>query len=133
MNEATANTKHRAVMPGRPETTSCQPHSEAGPSAPPLASVIVQLPLTSVRPYAGNARSHSERQIKKLAGIIRTVGFLVPIIVDDADTIIAGHGRWAAAKQLGLQLIPAIRANHLTAPRIKAFRLADNRIGELSS
>lgn len=133
MNEATADTKYRAVMPGTPKSTSCQSHSQSGPSAPPLASVIVHLPLTSVRPYASNARAHNERQIRKLAGIIRTVGFLVPIIVDDADTIIAGHGRWAAAKQLGLQFVPAIRANHLSASQIKAFRIADNRIGELSS
>ncbi|ODT15638.1 MAG: DNA methylase N-4 [Kaistia sp. SCN 65-12] len=98
-----------------------------------LADRIEHIPIDHIKPYGANPREHDDRQISKLVGIIRMVGFLVPVIIDDANIIIAGHGRWAAAKQLDLQSIPAIRAGHLTAAQIKAFRLADNRVGELST
>jgi ParB-like chromosome segregation protein Spo0J len=104
--------------------------STAGPL---LVSVIEQVRITAVKTYETNARAHNDRQIRKLAGIIRQVGFLVPIIVDETSTIIAGHGRWAAAKELGLATLPVIRADHLTPHQVQAFRLADNRLGELSS
>lgn len=98
-----------------------------------LASAIEQLPIEKLKAYEHNARAHNDRQVKKLAGVIKTVGFLVPIIVDDTDTIVAGHGRWAAAKELGLSDIPAIRADHLGKEQVRAFRLADNKLGELST
>jgi DNA modification methylase len=98
-----------------------------------LAAAIEQLPIGSVKAYARNARAHTDQQISKLAGTIKTVGFLVPIIVDAENTIIAGHGRWAAARSLGLSCVPVIRADHLSPEQVKAFRLADNRLGELSS
>lgn len=105
-----------------------------GVSRPPLlAERIEHVPTDQVQAYEGNPRDHNDRQTAKLAGIIRTVGFLVPVIVDDGNVIIAGHGRWAAARQLGMRSIPAIRAGHLSAAQIKAFRIADNRIGELST
>ncbi|KQU52101.1 DNA methylase N-4 [Bosea sp. Leaf344] len=98
-----------------------------------LASVIEHLPITAVAAYERNPRDHDDRQVNKLAGIIRAVGFLVPIVVDHAGIVIAGHGRLAAAKELGLRTVPVIRAGHLSPHQVQAFRLADNRIGELSS
>lgn len=98
-----------------------------------LARVIEHLPIEKLKAYQQNARAHNDRQIRKLAGVIKTVGFLVPIIVDETDTIVAGHGRWAAAKELGLSEIPAIRAGHLSKEEVRAFRLADNKLGELST
>lgn len=98
-----------------------------------LASAIEHLPIAAVLAYERNARAHTDRQITKLAGTIREVGFLVPILVDQSNTIVAGHGRWAAAKELGLRTVPVIRADHLSPHQVQAFRLADNRIGELST
>jgi DNA modification methylase len=98
-----------------------------------VANAIERLPIDQIKAYERNARTHNDRQIKKLAGVIKTVGFLVPIIVDDTDIIVAGHGRWAAAKELGLKEVPAIRAGHLTKEQVQAFRLADNKLGELST
>jgi ParB-like chromosome segregation protein Spo0J len=98
-----------------------------------LASVIEQVPPASIAAYERNARAHGDRQIAKLASLIRSVGFLVPIIIDEHNVIIAGHGRWAAAQQIGLKQVPVIRAGHLTPHQVQAFRLADNRLGELST
>src|SRR4051794_32435782 len=79
-----------------------------------LASSIELVPIETIQPYAGNPREHSERQIAKLVETIRTVGFLVPIIVDGNGVVIAGHGRLLAAKRLGLKRVPVIRADYLS-------------------
>ena len=79
-------------------------------------------------PYAQNARQHSAKQIHQLAASIREFGFLVPVLIDDGDGIIAGHGRVEAAKELGLQQIPCIRVKHLTEVQKRAFILADNKL-----
>ena len=82
-------------------------------------------------PNPRNARTHSDKQVAQIAASIRRFGFAVPIIIDD-DGIVAGHGRWLAAQQLGLTEVPAIRVNFLSAADRRAFALADNRIAELS-
>lgn len=81
-------------------------------------------------PYINNPKDHPESQIKRLAGAIREFGFLVPVVIDSKNTIAAGHGRVLAAERLGLKKIPTILADHLTSAQIKAYRLADNKIGE---
>src|SRR5690242_11694283 len=103
------------------------PSSSSSPdirAATHLATAIEHVPITAVKVYERNARAHTDRQITKLAGVIRQVGFLVPIIVDEANVIIAGHGRLAAAKALGMVTVPVIRAGHLSPHEVKAFRLA---------
>jgi ParB/RepB/Spo0J family partition protein len=107
--------------------------TDSAPSNTVLASAIEHLPIAALKAYERNPRIHGDRQIQKLAGTIRAVGFLVPITVDERNAIIAGHGRWAAAKELGLRTVPVIRADHLSADQVQAFPLADNRLGELSS
>lgn len=97
-----------------------------------LASAIEQLPTNSIKNYDRNPRVHGDRQITKLASTIRKAGFLVPIIVDASNEVVAGHGRLAAAIALGLNEVPGIRVSHLSPEVIKAYRLADNRLGELS-
>ncbi|MEQ9638128.1 MAG: DNA methyltransferase [Devosia marina] len=97
-----------------------------------LASAIEQLPINSIKNYDRNPRVHDDRQITKLASTIRKAGFLVPIIVDASNEVVAGHGRLAAAIALGLNEVPGIRVSHLSPEVIKAYRLADNRLGELS-
>ena len=94
---------------------------------------IVQQTPGALSPRGSNPRTHSRRQIRQIAASIKRFGFLVPIIVDDDNRIAAGHGRWAAAGQLGLIEVPVVRARFLTDADRRAFALAENRIAELSS
>ena len=93
---------------------------------------VEEIPPALLRPYARNARTHSERQIALIAHSLETFGFNNPIIAEEDGTIIAGHGRWEAARSLGLETVPVLRARHLTPAKIKAYRLTDNRLAELS-
>lgn len=67
-------------------------------------------------------------QVAQLAASIAEFGFDVPVLVDDAGVLIAGHGRVLAAKALGLEAVPAIRLGHLNEAQARAFRLADNQL-----
>ena len=77
-----------------------------------------------------NARTHSARQIRQIARSIAVFGFANPVLVDDLDMLIAGQGRLAAARQLGLARVPVIRLSHLTEAQKRGLMLADNRISE---
>jgi ParB-like chromosome segregation protein Spo0J len=98
-----------------------------------LASVIEHVSIGSLAPYAGNSRKHDQHQVAKLCSIIKKVGMLVPLLIDDKGEIIAGHGRLLACKELGMSLVPVIRVGHLSPDQIRAFRIADNRLAELST
>jgi ParB-like chromosome segregation protein Spo0J len=91
---------------------------------------VEMLPVAALRPNPKNPRKHSSRQVKRLAALIREVGFINPIIVDETKMILAGHGRVAAARQLGLTEIPVIIFDCLTPPQKRAYLIADNRIAE---
>jgi len=93
---------------------------------------IETIDISALSPYSKNPRSHPASQIEMLAKAIRQFGFLNPIIIDDKNEIVAGHGRFEAAKIVGLKSLPAIRASHLTPAQIKAFRVADNQLASLS-
>lgn len=93
---------------------------------------IEMLDPDALIPNPRNARTHSEKQIGQIAASIRRFGFAVPITVDDDGNIVAGHGRWLAAKRLGLNEVPVIRVKFLSEADRRAFALADNRIAELS-
>ena len=80
-------------------------------------------------PYARNARTHSEVQIAQIAASIKEFGFLSPVIIAKDNTIICGHGRYYAAQKLGLEKIPCIKEEHLTENQMRAYILADNKIG----
>lgn len=75
-----------------------------------------------------NARSHDRKQIRQIAGSISAFGFANPILVDEADVLIAGHGRLEAALHLGLERVPTIVISHLTEAQKRALMLADNKI-----
>jgi ParB-like nuclease domain len=79
-----------------------------------------------------NARTHAPRQIGQIACSIERFGFISPVLIDDANQIIAGHGRVEAAKWLGLDYVPVLRVSHLSAAERKAYALADNRLAELA-
>ena len=93
---------------------------------------IVYRPTGDLRPYAGNARTHNAKQIVQIAASIRKFGFTNPVLIDDHGEIVAGHGRVAAAKQLGLAEVPTIALGHLTAAERRAYVIADNRLAELA-
>jgi DNA modification methylase len=84
----------------------------------------------TLRPRATNPRTHSPRQIKQIGASIKTFGFITPVLIDEANGIVAGHGRIAAAKSLGMTDIPTVRVDHLTPAQIRAYVIADNRLAE---
>lgn len=79
-------------------------------------------------PYARNARTHSDTQVAQIAASIREFGFCNPVLIDDHDGIIAGHGRVLAGRKLGLTEIPCIRLSHLTETQRRAYIIADNKL-----
>ena len=79
-------------------------------------------------PYIRNARTHSESQIAQIAASIKEFGFLSPILIAEDNTILAGHGRLAAAQKLGLKQVPCVKENHLTETQRRAYIIADNRL-----
>lgn len=87
--------------------------------------------IDSLKPYDQNPR-RNKKAIDAVAASIQDFGFKVPIIIDEDGVIIAGHTRLEAAKKLGLTEAPVIVATDLTPEKIRAFRLADNRVGEIS-
>jgi DNA modification methylase len=84
----------------------------------------------TLQPDPGNARLHSKKQQARVTAIIKQVGFINPIVVNSKAKILAGHARYMAAKSLGLNTVPVIVVNGLTAAEEQAYVLADNRIPE---
>ena len=93
---------------------------------------IEMIPISVLTPYRRNARTHSKKQIRQIADSIKRFGFTTPILIDEGNEIIAGHGRVAAAKLLGLAEIPAVRLSHLSAAEKRAYVLADNKLADLA-
>lgn len=79
-------------------------------------------------PYANNSRTHSDQQVTQVAASIKEFGFTNPILVDEENTIIAGHGRLQAAKKLNLSEVPVITLEGLTDAQRKAYVIADNKL-----
>lgn len=84
--------------------------------------------VSELIPYVRNARTHSEAQVSQIAASIREFGFLSPILVAEDNTILAGHGRLAAALKLGLKKVPCVKENHLTETQKRAYIIADNKL-----
>lgn len=83
--------------------------------------------------YEKNSRLHSSEQIDRLAESMKIFGFTNPILINNKNEIIAGHGRLEAAKKLGLDKVPVIQLEHLTEEQLRAYIIADNRLAELST
>jgi DNA modification methylase len=94
---------------------------------------VIYLPTTSLKPHPQNPRVHSDKQVHQIAQSIETFGFNVPILVDDRQNVVAGHGRLLAAQKLGWRTVPVIELSHLSESQYKAFLIADNRLTENSS
>ena len=82
-------------------------------------------------PYANNPREN-DGAVDAVAASIKEFGFKVPVIIDKDNIIVAGHTRIKAAGKLGIDKVPCIIADDLSEEQIKAFRLADNKVGELA-
>jgi ParB-like chromosome segregation protein Spo0J len=89
---------------------------------------IEMLPVAVLRPYPGNARRHSRKQVRQIADSITRFGFTNPVLVSDENEIVAGHGRVMAARELGLNAVPTLRLSHLSAEERRAYVLADNKL-----
>lgn len=92
---------------------------------------IKELELSKIKAYDKNPRKNDEA-VGPVAESIKEFGFKVPIVIDKDNVIIAGHTRLKAAKRLGLKTVPCIIADDLTEEQVKAFRLADNKVGEIA-
>src|SRR3990167_1698130 len=90
---------------------------------------VENVPLSEVIPYGKNPRKN-DKAVDVVARSIKEFGFLVPIVLDKNNVIVAGHTRVKAATKLGLQEIPVIWADELTPEQIKAFRIMDNKSSE---
>ena len=88
--------------------------------------------VESLRPSPRNTRTHSKKQLHKIAASLRQFGFVNPILIDAEGEIIAGHGRYAAAVAIGIKQVPTICLEHMSEADRRAYRIADNRLAELS-
>ena len=95
---------------------------------PAMASRIELWPLDRLKPYAKNARTHSDAQVAQIAASIVEFGFTAPILVSEDGGILAGHGRLAAAQKLALDVVPVVVLDHLTPIQRRAYILADNQL-----
>lgn len=102
--------------------------TSSAPENKPLS--IAYASISSLRPYTRNARTHTKKQIKMIAESIQAFGFTNPILTGADNTIVAGHGRVEAAKQLGIAKVPTVRLENLTEDQIRAYVIADNRLAE---
>lgn len=95
-----------------------------------LLDKIELVNIKHIREYENNPKKHPKKQIEKIKNSIKEFGFTVPIILDNNNEIIAGHGRYLASKSLGIEKVPCIKRSDLNEMQVKALRLADNKIAE---
>ena len=91
---------------------------------------VETVPVSALKPYVNNPRTHSKRQIEQVAASIRTFGWTNPILVSDDLEIVAGHGRLEAARSLGLGEVPVMRLSGMSEAQQRAYVIADNRLAE---
>lgn len=89
---------------------------------------IQQKPLDEIAPYEFNNRNHSKRQIELIARSIKEFGFNQPIVVDEESVILVGHGRWFAARELGIDEVPVLVRAGLSDTQKRAYRILDNKL-----
>ena len=98
-----------------------------------MPSQIELWPIERLRPYARNARLHSDDQISVLAANMLEFGWTMPCLISDDGELIAGHGRIMAATKLGLSKIPVLRMSHLDQDKRRAMRLSDKSIADMAT
>ena len=88
--------------------------------------------LTDLKPFEDNPRQHSPAQLDMIVASIRQFGWTIPILIDEEQTILAGHARWAAAETIGMDLVPTITKEGLSPAQKRAYVIADNKLTEVS-
>lgn len=91
---------------------------------------VVDLEVNKLIPYDFNNKEHNKEQVKMIANSIKEFGFLQPIVVDANNIVVVGHWRLLAAKELGMDKVPCIKAEDLTEEQIKKYRILDNKLNE---
>lgn len=91
---------------------------------------VEQVEANSLIPYEKNTKIHKDKQRQQIANSMLQFGFVNPILIDEKNLILAGHGRWLAAKSLGMKEVPVIRLKHLSDAQKRAYRIADNKLTE---
>ena len=91
---------------------------------------VTYIDLNSLKEYRHNPKNHPRQQVVQIADSIKKFGFNNPILIDENNEIIAGHGRYLAAQQLQMETVPVIRLTHLDETQKRVYRLADNKISE---
>lgn len=93
---------------------------------------IEHLLIDDLIPYEKNARTHDKNQIEKLKNSLKEFGFINPVIIDENNMILVGHGRIMGAKELEIKTVPCIRIKYLTEDQKKAYILADNKLSDMA-
>jgi ParB-like nuclease domain len=111
--------------------------AKAAAAAPEMngwpADSIEQWPIDRLIPYARNARKHSDEQVAQIAASMREWGFRMPCLVTEDGTIIAGHARVRAARQLDYETVPVMIARGWSPAKVRAYVIADNRLAETAT
>ena len=89
---------------------------------------IEHLHIDTLYAWENNARTHSDEQVEQIARSIREYGWTNPVLIDEQDQIIAGHGRVAAARRLGIHTVPCLRLEFMDAEQKRAYVIADNQL-----
>ena len=92
---------------------------------------VKSMSIDDIKPYENNPRDNDDA-VDSVANSIKEFGWQQPIVVDKDMVIIVGHTRYKAAKKLGMDKVPVVVASKLTPEQVKAYRLADNKVGELA-
>jgi hypothetical protein len=104
--------------------------SEPGGTCVETNRCIEVIPISMLTPHPRNPRTHTRKQIRQIAKSIKRLGFCNPVLIDDNNQIIAGHGRVEAAKLLELLRVPALRLSHMSEDDVRAYIIADNKLAE---
>lgn len=91
---------------------------------------LIEMKISEILPYKRNAKKHPPEQIQQIKASISEFGFLTPLLIDKKNNLICGHGRLEAAKQLGMETLPCVQAEHLTEAQRRAFVHVENRLQE---
>ena len=97
------------------------------------AEKIENINIQELNPYERNPKIHSDLQIEQISNSIKEWGWTIPILIDEGNNIIAGHGRYLAAQNINIEIIPCIRAVDWSDEKKKAYLIADNKLAENSS
>ena len=92
---------------------------------------VIYRPRTALKPHPQNPNTHSAKQVELIARSIRDFGWTNPIIIDEDDKVLAGHGRLLAAAKIGIDMVPTICVAHLSPAQRRAYLILDNRLSEV--